>query len=99
MAGGSIYPYVYEHGRRYQVYREGVYVLPNDSQEIERLDLFHQMFVALLDGKLYIAPLGQNGHDLRRVLDIGTGTGTWAIEIAECDSLAFFSLPKGRGLG
>ncbi|CAZ85279.1 unnamed protein product [Tuber melanosporum] len=83
IAGSGIHPYVYENGRRYQVYREGVYMLPNDAQEIERLDHFHRIFLALLDGKLFIAPLGQDGHRVRNVLDIGTGTGTWAIEMAE----------------
>jgi len=58
-------------------------MLPNDSEEIERLDHFHCIFLALLGGKLYIAPLGQGGHSVRHVLDIGTGTGTWAIEMAE----------------
>ncbi|CUS15738.1 unnamed protein product [Tuber aestivum] len=81
--GSGVYPYVYENGRRYQVYREGVYMLPNDVEEIERLDRFHDVFLALLDGKLCIAPVGQGGHRMRHVLDIGTGTGTWAIEMAE----------------
>ncbi|PWW72489.1 S-adenosyl-L-methionine-dependent methyltransferase [Tuber magnatum] len=81
--GSGIHPYVYENGRRYHIYREGVYILPNDVEEIERLDHFHGIFLALLDGKLYIAPLGQGGHRMRRVLDIGTGTGAWAIEMAE----------------
>lgn len=81
--GLGIYPYIYENGRRYQVYREGAYLVPNDGEEIERLDLFHCIFLALLSGKLYIAPLGQGGHRVKQVLDIGTGTGAWAIEMAE----------------
>ena len=81
--GLGVYPYVYEGGRRYQAYREGAYMLPNDSEEIERLDHFHCIFLALLGGKLYIAPLEQDGHNVRHVLDIGTGTGAWAIDMAE----------------
>ncbi|RPA90693.1 S-adenosyl-L-methionine-dependent methyltransferase [Choiromyces venosus 120613-1] len=81
--GSGICPYVYENGRRYQVFREGVYMLPNDSEEIERLDQYHRIFLALLDGKLYIAPLGEHSQKVRHVLDIGTGTGAWAIDMAE----------------
>ncbi|GLA47592.1 hypothetical protein AnigIFM63604_002270, partial [Aspergillus niger] len=31
--------YAYENGRRYHSYHEGEYVLPNDEQEQDRLDL------------------------------------------------------------
>lgn len=34
----------------------------------------------LLGGELYVAPIGK---DVQRVLDLGTGTGIWAIEFAE----------------
>jgi methylase of polypeptide subunit release factors len=33
----------------------------------------------LLDGKLFLAPL----RTIHRVLDIGTGTGIWAIDFAD----------------
>jgi methylase of polypeptide subunit release factors len=35
------------------------------------------MLLVLLDGKLYLAPIKPN---LQHVLDVGTGTGSWAIE-------------------
>ena len=54
--------------------------MPNDEQEQDRLDLFHHIFGLFLDGKLYEAPLDKP----QRVLDLGTGTGIWAVEFAEC---------------
>lgn len=78
--GSEVFSYVYENGRRYHSYREGIYILPNDDREIERLDLYHHIFNILLGGKLYVAPLGAN---VKHILDIGTGTGSWAIDMAE----------------
>ncbi|KAI9739710.1 MAG: hypothetical protein M1834_006429 [Cirrosporium novae-zelandiae] len=53
------------------------YQFPNDEKEQDRLDLAHYMITSLLDGKLHLAPLPS---DPSRILDIGTGTGIWAIE-------------------
>jgi ribosomal protein L11 methylase PrmA len=38
----------------------------------------HHMLTMLFDGKLYLAPIKE---DLQNVLDIGTGTGIWAMYI------------------
>jgi SAM-dependent methyltransferase len=38
------------------------------------------MFNLILDGRLYLAPIGENPQ---RVLDVGTGTGIWAIDFAD----------------
>ncbi|KEY75160.1 hypothetical protein S7711_01608 [Stachybotrys chartarum IBT 7711] len=80
----SIFDYQYENGRRYHAYREGQYVLPNDAQEQERLDLQHHIWRLLLGGRLYTAPLPppSTQPDLR-ILDLGTGTGIWAIDMAD----------------
>ena len=43
-------------------------------------DLQHTLFWYLLDGKLYLAPLS---NEIGRALDIGTGTGIWAIDFAD----------------
>ncbi|KAJ5591828.1 uncharacterized protein N7459_002197 [Penicillium hispanicum] len=72
--------YTYENGRRYHSYREGHYVLPNDDQEQDRQDLLHHVRNLVLNGALFRAPLGSN---MQRVLDIGTGTGIWAIDFAD----------------
>ncbi|KAF3770582.1 S-adenosyl-L-methionine-dependent methyltransferase [Cryphonectria parasitica EP155] len=75
----SIHNFVLENGRTYHSYRPGKYMLPNDDAEQDRLDLQHHSFKVYLDGRLYTAPLVYP----RRVLDIGTGTGIWAIEFAQ----------------
>lgn len=72
--------YTYENGRRYHSYREGHYVLPNDEQEQDRQDLLHHVRNLVLNGALFRAPLE---NSIQRVLDIGTGTGIWAIDFAD----------------
>jgi ubiquinone/menaquinone biosynthesis C-methylase UbiE len=53
---------------------------PNDERQNEGLDLTHHMLALALDGKLHFAPIGDNPQ---RVVDIGTGTGIWAIDFAD----------------
>ncbi|KAJ5355250.1 uncharacterized protein N7496_012462 [Penicillium cataractarum] len=72
--------YAYENGRRYHSYREGNYVLPNDEQEQDRQDLLHHVRNLVLNGALFRAPLEPS---IQRALDIGTGTGIWAIDFAD----------------
>lgn len=54
------------------------YVLPKDEEEINRLDFQHFILRTLLQSN-YVAPLPGN---LRDILDVGSGTGRWAKEIA-----------------
>lgn len=42
----------------------------------QREDMKHAM-VKMLCGQLHFAPIGEHPHE---ILDIGTGTGIWAIE-------------------
>ena len=79
LASSNLSLYRYENGRRYQSYRDGAYTLPNDEEEQERLDLYHHIWLLILDGELFVAPL----ENPRKVLDIGTGTGIWAMDFAE----------------
>jgi len=37
----------------------------------------HAMVLELTDGKLYNAPIGDSPQ---KIIDIGTGTGIWALE-------------------
>lgn len=45
-----------------------------------RLDIMHHAVGMMLDGNLQVVQLPKK---LNRVLDIGTGTGIWAISMAE----------------
>lgn len=73
----SVRNYAFENGRRYHAFREGTYNFPNDEGEQDREDMKHAMMVNLLGGRLHFAPLGKRPQN---VLDMGTGTGIWAIE-------------------
>ncbi|KAK6209742.1 UMTA methyltransferase [Colletotrichum tabaci] len=55
--------------------------MPNDELEMERLDMTHAMMVRALGNRLFLAPLEK--HSVHEILDIGTGTGIWAIEMGD----------------
>ncbi|KAK2739495.1 hypothetical protein FQN55_009460 [Onygenales sp. PD_40] len=76
----SIRHYRYENGRRYHAYQDGAYPIPNDEKEQDRLDLFHHIFRLMNGGSLYRAPIPA---DAQKILDIGTGTGIWAVDFAD----------------
>jgi methylase of polypeptide subunit release factors len=44
------------------------------------LDLQHHLLLILLDNELHLAPIDKN---VQNVLDVGTGTGIWAIEFGK----------------
>jgi ubiquinone/menaquinone biosynthesis C-methylase UbiE len=76
----SIYKYRFENGRRYHAYKEGEYWGPNDEKHNDQLDIGHHMFLLILDDKLFLSPISKNPQS---VLDVGTGTGIWAIDFAD----------------
>ncbi|KFY24347.1 hypothetical protein V493_05298 [Pseudogymnoascus sp. VKM F-4281 (FW-2241)] len=71
---------IFENGRRYHSYGESQYAFPNDERESERLDMQHTMQTMLLNGKLFWSPIGPSPQ---KILDLGTGTGIWALEMAD----------------
>ncbi|KAJ5392644.1 hypothetical protein N7509_008134 [Penicillium cosmopolitanum] len=75
----SVYSYIYENGRTYHAYRSGSYFLPNDEREQDRLDVLHHVFRLVHGGGLCQTEL----EHPQRILDIGTGTGIWAIEVGD----------------
>ncbi|KAL8690263.1 MAG: hypothetical protein Q9224_004447 [Gallowayella concinna] len=74
----SIQRYPVENNRRYHA-TDVSYVMPNDEAELDRLDLTHQKLKILLEDRLLLCPV----QDPKRVLDVGTGTGIWAIEYGD----------------
>jgi ubiquinone/menaquinone biosynthesis C-methylase UbiE len=55
------------------------YPLPNDAEETLRLDELHYLYRCLL-GRNVIVPIGRKPTN---ILDVGTGSGRWAIEVAD----------------
>lgn len=49
--------------------------------EMDRMDLYHKFFQVARKEKLHSTPFTPN-YDLR-ILDLGAGTGIWAIDMAE----------------
>ncbi|KAI7971256.1 hypothetical protein EIK77_003555 [Talaromyces pinophilus] len=76
----SLFQSIQENGRGYHRYRDGYYFIPDDEQEQERLDMQHEIMLMTMNRKLYHAPLEE--RSLPNVLDMGTGTGIWAIDFA-----------------
>ncbi|KAH6885725.1 S-adenosyl-L-methionine-dependent methyltransferase [Thelonectria olida] len=76
----SIYDYRNIQGRTYQSSKTTEYWAPNDEKHIEAFDVAHAWLTMMLDDKLIAAPIGDNPQ---RILDVGTGTGIWAIDVAD----------------
>ncbi|CAK7212300.1 hypothetical protein SBRCBS47491_001416 [Sporothrix bragantina] len=76
----SVVDYPVEYGRRYHAYQTGRYTRPNDEMEMDRLLIMHTVITMALGG-LYLAPVDFDKP--QRILDIGTGNGVWAIEMAD----------------
>ncbi|KAI3565884.1 S-adenosyl-L-methionine-dependent methyltransferase [Fusarium oxysporum f. sp. albedinis] len=68
-----------EGGRTYAVYGKEEYGLPMDEAELDRIDMCHAKYCALIGKNKYLAPI----ENPQRILDLGCGTGIWSIEMAE----------------
>ncbi|KAI0599496.1 S-adenosyl-L-methionine-dependent methyltransferase [Biscogniauxia sp. FL1348] len=92
----SILEYRTIQGRTYHSERHNSsYFTPNDDQQLQSQDLTHHYLMVLLDNKLYLPPIrGEDLHVSRhgqktlaagpwKVLDVGTGSGIWAIDLAD----------------
>ncbi|KAJ5593165.1 hypothetical protein N7537_010069 [Penicillium hordei] len=72
-----------ENGRRYQAMKEDDYWSPSDEQQFEAFELGHVVFLVLdhdRENPLHHAPIGKSP---KHILDIGTGKGTWAVDMAD----------------
>ena len=57
--------------------------MPAHQQEKDRMDIYHKIFLETRNNELHKAPLTPNYDEGFRILDLGTGTGIWAIDMAE----------------
>ncbi|KAK1820523.1 hypothetical protein LTR12_005111 [Friedmanniomyces endolithicus] len=55
------------------------YQADSTKREADRLDLQHYLFRLTFGNRLYFSPV----KELKHALDIGTGTGLWAVELAD----------------
>lgn len=53
------------------------YLYPNDEIELDRLDMQYEIIRMINEGRIFFAPL----ENPERLLDIGTGSGIWPIEM------------------
>ncbi|CDM33594.1 unnamed protein product [Penicillium roqueforti FM164] len=77
-----------ENGRRYQAIKEDDYWGPSDEQQFEAFEIGHLMFLVLdhdQPNPLFRSPIGASP---KNILDIGTGQGSWAIDVADRYPLA-----------
>ncbi|KAF5009232.1 hypothetical protein FDECE_4525 [Fusarium decemcellulare] len=73
----SVLEYRTIHGRRYHSERGNVqYWGSNDDLQNESMDINHHLLTLAIGDKLNLAPLKNN---IEKAVDIGTGTGIWAM--------------------
>lgn len=84
----SMFDYEEELGRSYHAFRRGKYVMPNDEREQERMDIHYHTLRLVFGSQHFIAPV----ENPRLILDVGTGTGIWAMDVAD-------DHPEARVLG
>ncbi|KAH6884440.1 S-adenosyl-L-methionine-dependent methyltransferase [Thelonectria olida] len=78
----SILEYRTIHGRTYHSEQGNAqYWGSNDEPQKELMDLTHHILTIGLGHKLHLAPLKKD--KVQQVIDIGTGTGIWAIDFAD----------------
>lgn len=75
----SVYDFKYENGRRYHAFKEGSYWAPNDEPEQDRMIIQSKAMMLASGQLLHHSPL----KDPTRIVDMGTGTGIWAIEMGD----------------
>ncbi|KAI9668987.1 MAG: hypothetical protein M1829_005215 [Trizodia sp. TS-e1964] len=69
-----------ENGRLYHGYHKGMYMYPCDEEEKDRMDIGHKFFQVARRNSLHSAQIHVRNA---KILDIGTGTGIWAIDMAD----------------
>ncbi|KAK3338901.1 S-adenosyl-L-methionine-dependent methyltransferase [Neurospora tetraspora] len=78
----SIFQYRHIHGRTYHSdIGNAESWEPNDERHIDAMEIAHHAYTVTMEHRLYRAPLDKN--KVQKVLDVGTGTGLWAIDFAD----------------
>lgn len=79
----SLYKGYYENGRRYQNVSSEDYLMPADEKQWGSMEAGHLLFL-ILDSQrsntLFRSPISPKAQ---HILDIGTGSGEWAIDVAD----------------
>ena len=71
---------ILENDRIYPSYGKHNYGMPVDEEEMDRMDLQHRKYELCLGDRHFLAPIGDSPQ---KILDLGTGTGIWALDIAD----------------
>ncbi|KGO75622.1 hypothetical protein PITC_050520 [Penicillium italicum] len=80
--GSSLYRGLEENGRRYQTLSHKEYLVPSDEKQFETYEAGHLVALVMdsdYDNPLFRAPV----KDPKYILDLGTGLGNWAIDVAD----------------
>ncbi|KAI9810621.1 MAG: Secondary metabolism regulator lae1 [Pycnora praestabilis] len=79
---GATPPNHVENGRLFHGFRKGIYMYPCDEQEKDRMDIYHKIFSVARREQLHQPKLTPYLTHAR-IMDLGTGTGIWAIDVAD----------------
>ncbi|KAI0405777.1 S-adenosyl-L-methionine-dependent methyltransferase [Xylaria palmicola] len=75
--------YTLRWGRYYGTFKQGKYLLPCDDIECDRLDIMHKFFLVVRQFDDFAGLHTYRLPDRPKVLDLGCGTGIWAIDLAD----------------
>ncbi|KAG6272010.1 hypothetical protein E4U47_002711 [Claviceps purpurea] len=82
LGSGMSSAYTNEYSRRYAVFGDVQHPFPMDEMEQSRGDMKHAILLMLTKNKLFLSPIGDNQQ---KILGIGTGTGSWAMDVDDCE--------------
>ncbi|KAK3315702.1 S-adenosyl-L-methionine-dependent methyltransferase [Apodospora peruviana] len=75
-----IHQHVSYRGRQYNLHQIERYPLPSDGMERDREDMTHLMMLEATEEKYFLSHIGDCP---RKIIDLGTGTGIWAVEVGD----------------
>ena len=71
---------ILENERLYPQYGRHSYGMPVDEAEMDRMDLQHRKYGLVIGDRHFLAPIGDCPQS---ILDLATGTGIWALDVAD----------------